>query len=311
MTTDKITPTLRAVAILAADTAALAFPPMTPEERSRKAADLRAKLDAVERAIADELPPLNPDDARTLGDDPEIRAEINAWRGRMDYTSIDVSDFPDEDGDAWEIIRGSSRYEVRAVSRYEVRRVGGPGQLDAWIVWDNATGDEADIDPDVERQAGIDPVSVGYTERDAREVLACLTERAEAHDEVDVWIVYDTNNDEAIPVGGADNVPCYDPEDEDDARNSADYGNREDYRENCYGWPFAHNYATVIDERDADAFDRAGFVVAQYKEGTVYAGIDGGGYDFTGHHWAPLFFARMAGGYVRTRDGLRRIAGSR
>lgn len=308
--TDSLTPTLRAVAILAADTAALAFPPMTLEERSRKAADLRAKLDAVERAIADELPPLDPANARTLGDDPEIRDEINDWRGRMDYNTVDVSDFPDEDGDAWEIIRGSSRYEVREVSRYEAR----PGTLpgaSAWDVYDYDEDGDADAEETCRVLGFVDEdgdTPIQFTEDQAR----AIAERMNA-DEADPerWIVWDTNDDEAIPSSGTDDCPSYDPEDEDDARTSAEQGNREDYQNSAHGWPFAHNYAVQIEERDADDFDRAGFIVATYKGGATYAGIDGGGYDFTGHHWAPLFFARMAGGYVRTRDGLRRIAGSR
>lgn len=272
--------------------------------------EIRRALDTAERACADALPPLDTSDPDKLADDPEIRSEIQEWRDRRGYTSIDVSDFPDECGDKWEILRGSSRYEVRGLPRYEVRRVGGPGQLEARIVWDNATGEAADVDPDVEKQAGIDPVSVGYTERAAGLVLACLVERTEAHDESGVWIVWDTDYDEPVNPDGDDDVPSYDPEDEDDARTSADQGNREDYRNNACGWPFAHNYAVEISERDADDFHAAGFVVAQYDGGTVYAGIDGGGYDFTGHHWSPLFFASFAryGGYVRTRDGLRRVA---
>lgn len=269
--------------------------------------EIRRAVDAAERACADALPPLDTSDPDKLADDPEIRDEIMRWRNRRDYTSIDVSDFPDDCGDKWEILHGSSRYEVRELPRYEVRHVGGPGQIEAWIVWDRyEDGDAQDFD--AAEALGLHDV-VGFNEAQARSVAAWLNDNAPGPESV--YLVWDTDYDEPVNPDGDDDVPSYDVADEDDARTSADQGNREDYRNNACGWPFASNYAVKINERDADDFHAAGFVVAQYGDGgTVYAGIDGGGYDFTGHHWGPLFFASLAryGGYVRTRDGLRRVA---
>ena len=99
------------------------------------------------------------------------------------------------------------------------------------------------------------------------------------------------------------------------ARDAADAANLEDYRANAYGWPFAHNYAAAIDEREADDFAAAGFIVAQHEpSGQVYAGIDGGGYDFLEAHWSRVYLrVRLYGTYaleciyVPTRDGSRRV----
>lgn len=101
----------------------------------------------------------------------------------------------------------------------------------------------------------------------------------------------------------------YDVSDEDDAASAAEAANLRDYEESAYGWPFAHNYAAKIDEREADRFASAGFVVARYRGGELYAGIDGGGYDFTEAHWLPVFLAAQVAyngkGYVRTSGGVR------
>lgn len=262
----------------------------------------------AEETLADVLPPISAADPGRWADDYTLRAEIEAWRGRMGYNMADVSDFPDEDGDKWEIVAGgSTRYEVREVPRFTVERTGGAGQVEAWAVTDNYEGGDAQ-DGDAAEALGYGSVEA-CNEEQARAVAAWLNENAPGP-EGDVWIVVDTDCDDerVTDTGRHINVPAYDPTDEDNARRAATEGNREDYRENACGHPFAWNYAFTIEQRrDAEDFARAGFVVAVYDGGQAWAGIDGGGYDFIGAHWVPLYLGRHVGEYVRTSQGLRRV----
>jgi hypothetical protein len=258
--------------------------------------DFRRKLEEAERALADVLLPVKARDARDLANrDRTLAADVEAWRDSM-FESADVSDMHawDKDGDrmepgdAWEIVRGNSRFEVREVPRYEVRN--------GDIVWDNLENDQYDENAD------------------ARAAVEALNADADP-----VWIVWDTQNDEdartsddgapAGPLeesGGAD----YNCTDEQEAREACAAANVEDYRTNAAGWPWANNTGWKIDERDVEDFDAAGFVVARFDGGDLWAGVDGGGYSFTDAHWAPLYLRRAAanGWYVRTDAGLRRVA---
>jgi hypothetical protein len=128
-----------------------------------------------------------------------------------------------------------------------------------------------------------------------------------------VYLVIDTENRNADARDGDTLEECgrenYDVTDEDDAKSACEAANLEDYRTNAAGWPWANNTGWKIDERDVDDFDAAGFVVARFDGGDLWAGIDGGGYSFTDAHWAPLYLRRAAanGWYVRTDAGLRRV----
>jgi hypothetical protein len=293
--------------------------PDTLEELSALlSGDMRRAVDQLERAVADKLPPIRAADARTLANaDREIAREVEAYRDRR-YSLVDVTDLAAEEGapsETWEIVAGgSSRYEVREVPRYEARRVGGAGNVEAWIVWDNEGNEQAD-DGDAVEALGLSE-RAAFDEHDARAVAAWLAENAPGHDPEPVWIVWDTDTNADARDGdrysplhecGRDD---YDVTDEDDARRAAEGANLEDYRDNAAGWPFAHNYAAEVEEWEAEDFAAAGFVVARHEpSGNVYAGIDGGGYSFLDAHWAPLFLRRMArgGAYVRTAKGLRRV----
>jgi hypothetical protein len=270
--------------------------------------DFRRKLEEAERALADVLPPVKASDARDLANnDRTLAAEVEAWRDRM-FESADVSDMHRDtltretpDDEEWEIVRGSSRFEVREVPRYSTRKVG-----DDWKVHD------------FEDNSDASPSDSDYLDGTAERVeayTAMLNER-----DGSVFVVVDTSEyakdgpggyadardgDELSEVGRED----YDPTDEDDAKSACEAVNLEDYRTNAAGWPWANNTGWKIDERDVDDFDTAGFVVARFDGGDLWAGLDSGGYDFTDAHWAPLYLRRAAanGWYVRTDAGLRRV----
>jgi hypothetical protein len=99
-------------------------------------------------------------------------------------------------------------------------------------------------------------------------------------------------------------------EDEDEAREECERLNRDHVMENLYGFPFAHNYGVEIESYEIEDFAEAGFVVWRYKEDTLIAGIDGGGYSFLGEHWLPLFWRKaVRGGWIiETDTGPRRVA---
>lgn len=266
---------------------------------------VRAAVDCAERACAEALPPVSARDLRNA-QDPEVQREVESYRDRR-YSAVDVSDL-DDDYAAWEIVKGSSRYEVRTFPRYDVVHVGGAGNLDAWRVLDRSE-DDTDADTfDAVEALGYDPDAVGWTEEQARALVAWLTDNAPGSDDP-VYLVVDTNTLDDPPDYSPEGND-YDPDDEDAAREAAERANAEDYCNNANGWPFCHNYAYIIDAREADDFAAAGFVVACYKGDTYYAGIDGGGYSFLDAHWIPLYLARAAGLYgwpVRTSTGLRRV----
>lgn len=277
---------------------------------------VRSLLASVEYTLAEARPALTVAEVqRDYRHDPEMLAEVRAWRDRYDFA--DVSELPTDDADgepAWEIVAGgSSRYEVRSLPRYDVVHVGGAGELDAWRVVDwSESGDDADTFDAVEA-LGFDPDAPGWTEDEARALVARQTENVAPGDET-VYVVWDTDTDEPASRahwGTLDAVGHrhYDATDEDDATAAAEAANLRDYEENAAGWPFAHNYAAKVDEREAERFAAAGFVVARYRGGDLYAGIDGGGYGFTEAHWLPVFLASQVAyngrGYVRTSGGVR------
>lgn len=277
---------------------------------------VRSLLASVEYTIAEARPALTVAEVlRDYCNDPETLAEVRAWRDRYDFA--DVSELPtdDDDGDpAWEIVAGgSSRYEVRTLPRYDVVHVGGAGKLAAWRVVDwSESGDDADVSDAVEA-LGYDPDAVGWNEAEARALAAWLTDNAPGPYVLVGHVVWDTSTNEpadrsrrgTLADAGHEN---YDVTDEDDATSAAEAANLRDYEESACGWPFAHNYAAKINEYDAERFAAAGFVVARYRGGELYAGIDGGGYDFTEAHWLPVFLAAQVAhgrGYVRTSGGVR------
>jgi hypothetical protein len=290
--------------------------------------DFPRELRRAEEAIADALPALTPADfLKACNGDHAIEGEVTRWRdGR--WSMVDVTDLAREEersGDeTWTILRGSSRFEVREVPRYEARHSTTPGS-GFWYVHDHESNDEASPSDERVREALDTPADEetpdSFTVRQASELAGWLND----HDGETCYIVVDTED------GGKDardlrdfdtDFDSYDVTDESEADDAAAEGNREDYRTNAAGWPFAHNYAAAIDERDADDFAACGFVVATHEpSGQVYAGIDGGGYSFLDAHWAPLYLRMMlthgrAGSgawlpekhiYVPTRDGLRRV----
>ena len=283
-----------------------------PETAAREVANVRAMLHNIENQIADERPAiLVATFRRDFEDDPETRAEVTRWRDTHDFT--DVSELPtDDDPDAWTIeAGGSTRYEVREVPRFTIRRCGGAGALEAWEVLEHYTtaGDDADTSYAAEA-CGLDPDAVGWTEAEARALALWLNDNAPGSEDP-CYIVVDTYDGDTIDPSPEGND--YDPCDEDDAARAAEAANREDYMNNACGWPFAHNYAAQIGDYQAERFARAGFVVARYRDGQLYAGIDGGGYDFLAAHWFPAYLDAMThygSAYIRTRDGVRKVVTS-
>jgi hypothetical protein len=289
----------------------------TPEAVSQWLShDFRQRLDEAERALADVLPPVKASDARDLANhDRTLAGEIEAWRDRM-FESADVSDMHrdaltrNESGDEeWEIVRGSSRFEVREVPRFEARPRPVMGDAWTWYVHDNELNEQTDGD-ESDYLDGSEERTRAYVQR--------LNE--EATDYATVWIVVDTEDRNRNAVSGYNDArdgdglsevgrEDYDVTDEEDAKAAAEAANVEDYRTNAAGWPWANNTGWKIDERDVEDFDAAGFVVARFDGGDLWAGIDGGGYSFTDAHWAPLYLKRAAanGWYVRTDAGLRRV----
>jgi hypothetical protein len=273
------------------------------------ARELRAELRRTEERIADALPPLTPADfVRMCNGDHAVRAEVERFRDAR-WSVVDVSDLPDE---GWTILCGSSRFEVREVPRYEARRVGGPGIMEGGQVWDNEGNEHYEADDEQIHMAGLD-AGERFTMDDAETMARYLNQNEEP-----CYIVWDTNAPGDARDGGRYDVfrECgaddYDPTDEGSARNAAEQANVEDYQQNACGWPFAHNYAAQIDEREGEDFAVAGFVVARHEpSGQVYAGIDAGGFDFLQAFWAPLYLRVLLHGryaiYVPTDAGLRRV----
>jgi hypothetical protein len=309
--------------------------------------DFPRELRRAEEAIADALPALTEADfVKACNGDHAVEGEVTRWRdGRWSLVDVSVLCTSDPtkrpgyndpecggytDTDAWEILRGSRRFEVREVPRYEVRHEGGPGKLDAWIVWDNEDNEQYEPSDDEIREAfkiGEEdpethptPEPVGWNEQEARALVA-VKDGGET-----CYVVWDTeDNRDARDYYGKGNgdrdalsnagQEDYDPTDEDSATEACAAANVEDYRTNANGWPFAQNYAAAIDERDADDFAACGFVVATHEpSGQVYAGIDGGGYSTLDAHWCPLYLRFHLHGqyapahiYAPTKDGLRRV----
>jgi hypothetical protein len=97
-------------------------------------------------------------------------------------------------------------------------------------------------------------------------------------------------------------------EHEDEAREIAD--NLEDeWQAHFHGFPFAWNTGWVLEGKHwVKELSAAGFLVYDY-DGTIIAGIDGGGYSFMDAHFKPLYAALAArnGWLVETVNGPRRI----
>lgn len=282
------------------------------------AGDFRRALETAERAVADALPAWTPADfRRACNGDAAVREEVTAWRDRR-WNMVYVSELAgtgcdDTDGETWTLLRGSSRFEVREVPRYEVRRSKASGSGLSYV-HDNETNEPAD-DSDAVEALGMSEQDA-LTEKDAHAVAAWLASNAPGREDDTVYAVWDTDNDTDARDGDRYGpFADYDATDEEDAARAAEAANLEDYRANACGWPFAWHTAAAIDERDADEFAAAGFVVATHEpSGQVYAGIDGGGYDFLEAHWSRVFLAfRLCGTYappciyVPTADGLRRV----
>lgn len=265
---------------------------------------LCSSVAALDRALADALPPITAGDVRN---DREIARAAVKYRDT--YTFADVGDLSgtgdyDTDGDTWTILRGSTRFEVREVPRYEARPSTVAGSP-FWFVYDHDTESEADENEEAILSAGLDPDAGGYGEGGAK-ALALAMNVGDGY--TDRYLVWDTDNDEPADTGKYGVCEDYDREDESSANDAAEAANIEDYRRNACGWPFAHNYAAEIRESEADDFAACGFVVARHEpSGNVYAGIDGGGYSFTDAHWVPLYLRRHAVDYVPTEKGLRRL----
>jgi hypothetical protein len=137
--------------------------------------------------------------------------------------------------------------------------------------------------------------------------------RESDQDDETVYHVYDTDYIEAElldPDTDHEQVPSYDEYDEDDAQQAADEGNRQDAHP-THAHPFAWNVCWEVEhESDVSFLRDAGFVVWIYEGDTIVAGIDGGGYDFASHHFAPLLLAlALAHGWtVATEIGPRRVS---
>lgn len=85
---------------------------------------------------------------------------------------------------------------------------------------------------------------------------------------------------------------------EDDAQSAADWLNEcaaDEAEDNRYGFPWAHGWGHMPDDRiTTEELQAAGFIVATYQgpsDDIRLAGIDGGGYGFAEHHFAPLVYA--------------------
>lgn len=290
------------------------------------ATDFRRELRRAEETIADVLPALTPADFRSLcNGDHAVRAEVGRFRDG--YTFADVSELrsADEESETWEIVNAGSRFEVRELPRYEAREVGGPGNQPGWYVHDNADNGQAN-DFDAIEALGFGEVAA-LNQEQARAVAEHLLNDTPDCDRV-MYVVWDTDNDRDAREGDKYDAfhdhDTYDTEEEDDARRACDAANLENYRANANGWPFAWNTAAEVSRFEIDAFAAAGFVIARHEpSGTLYAGIDGGGYDFLEAHWSRVYLARMlpnaalrdfarsAGEtpciYVPTDNGLRRV----
>lgn len=287
----------------------------TPTETDLTAASagfaaIRRAVDAAEEAVADALPPVS---IATLAaaQDSTLAREVERWRAVQGYDLVDITDLDeDEDGDTWEIVNGSSRYEVREVPRYEAAVYTNKAKTGAyWYVSDQADdGDEVTVDADALAVCGIDPENDDRDEAAVRRIAAHLNDR-----DGTIYVIFDTDTGGRADRDDFENAGAdrhYDREDESEADEAAAAMNREDYRNNANGWPFAHNYAAPIRQYDVADFAAAGFVVATYKGDTLYAGVDGGGYSFMDAHWIPLYLRRAArnGWRVQTSAGLRRVS---
>lgn len=289
--------------------------------------DFPSALAAAERAIADALPALTEDDVIKLANgDHAVREELTRWRDTFDFVDVTGLTEAAEGDETWDLLAGgSSRFEVREVPRVEARKVGGPGEVNAWIVWNNQENEEAD-GSDAESALGLDSSACAWNEEQARDVARYLESNAPGCDDT-VYIVVDTESRDASTSTGYQDArdgdrygpfsdhDGYDPTDESEAQAAADAANLEDYRSNCADWPFAWNTAPKIDRMYIADFAAAGFVVVEHKpSGDIYAGIDGGGYDFLESHWSRAYLRRFLHGkyapkciYLRTDDGLRRV----
>lgn len=307
--------------------------------------DFPSALAAAERAIADALPALTEADVVKLANgDHAVRGELTRWQRTFDFadvTELKGSGDDDENGETWELIAGgSSRFEVREVPRYEARRVGGVkldgngnprGDMPGWIVWDNEYNQEYDCNEETWREIlGLPPARDAddapppLTADTAPALAAGLTAQEQ---EETVYIVVDTDTRDASTSTGYQDArdgdrygpfsdhDDYDPTNDEEAQAAADRGNLEDYRSNCADWPFAWNTAPKIDRMYIEDFVAAGFVVVEHTpSGDVYAGIDGGGFDFLSGLWVRAYLRRFLHGdyapeciYLRTDDGLRRV----
>lgn len=115
-----------------------------------------------------------------------------------------------------------------------------------------------------------------------------LTQRYEERDDR----VYDTHEGEFVEDENADM---------DDLER--------EWRDSFCGFPFAWNTGWVLEGSHwLDELSAAGFLVYDY-EGTIIAGIDGGGYAFMDAHFKPLYatLAEKNGWLVETKHGPRLI----
>ena len=121
------------------------------------------------------------------------------------------------------------------------------------------------------------------------------------------WYILDTeenrwhteygSGDEGLPEG----ADCFDKEwkaDEWATELEAEH-------ETLYGFPFAHSYCYLPEDRiQTEDLVAAGFLVYEVR-GFRVAGIDGGGYSFEGQHFAKLYalVAQRYGWKVETEAG--------
>lgn len=229
------------------------------------------------------------------------------------YTVIDLADA------APRPLAGVGFEGTKDEARDEADRLNAQPDGKIWEVYDydhDGGIDLDDCDADARNAIGGadgDAMPAALNEEQARTLAKVLNEQEEERSGATRWIVWDTDNHERASGGALEECgrDGYDIEDESEATEAAQAASVEAYRESANGWPWAQNSGYPIDEREADDFHAAGFVVATHEpSGETYAGIDGGGYSMTDAHWAPLMAQRAAERYgwpVRTSAGLRRF----
>ena len=148
-------------------------------------------------------------------------------------------------------------------------------------------------------------------------------------EEVDWLVLRDTDYAQVTYVGNAGDEQLTIPDygvvwgwraaDDDDAEDKANELNQENSRESSYGFPWAHSWCHMPDDAITDEdLEAAGFRVAMYcggggnwRQDQDYrlAGIDGGGYSFSGQHFSKLcaIVHERHGWPVETEQGQRYI----